>query len=293
MRIGLNLCAPLVLFMFCASAYAQVYSYIDERGVRVFTNIAPATPVTDLKVSCAPPAPSVATMSPKAPSNRTSAKPKAASPGSKAGGSIQAQNGGVAVSGAASVAADESESGKSDYSAIIAKYSNEFGVDPKLIHSMIKTESSFNPTAVSPKGAQGLMQLMPATASRLGVRKPFDPDENIRGGIQHMRSLLDMFSYSPDGLKLSLAAYNAGENLVMRLGRVPAIRETNDYVRSILERYGQTQTQVFSLAQQTVAVAAPMMFRYPDENGVLVYTNIPPVKSANVKVSGGTPLVFR
>jgi soluble lytic murein transglycosylase-like protein len=84
------------------------------------------------------------------------------------------------------------------------------------------------------------MQLMPATASRMGVRNAFDPEENISGGTKYMRLLLDTFSYAEkDQLILSLAAYNAGENLVQKLGRVPAIRETSEYVSSILGRYGQ------------------------------------------------------
>jgi hypothetical protein len=116
------------------------------------------------------------------------------------------------------------------YNAIIEKYAGDYGLDPSLIHSIIATESRFNAKAVSPKGARGLMQLMPATAQRLGVRNSFDPEQNIQGGVKHFRFLMDSFK---NDVELSLAAYNAGENLVQRLGRVPEIRETKDYVQTI------------------------------------------------------------
>jgi soluble lytic murein transglycosylase-like protein len=153
--------------------------------------------------------------------------------------------------------------------SIIEKYALEYGLDPSLIRSIIATESAFDPTAVSPKGARGLMQLMPETAKRLGVSNPFDPEQNIRGGVQHFRSLLDAFD---NNLILSLAAYNAGENLVQRLGRVPAIKETHDYIHSITQRYGKKELDAFTPR----APAYPSTFRYVDQAGVLHLTNIPP-----------------
>jgi soluble lytic murein transglycosylase-like protein len=136
---------------------------------------------------------------------------------------------------------------------------------------MIATESSFNPKAVSRKGAQGLMQLMPSTAARHGVRDAFDPEDNIRGGMKHMRFLLDTFG---NDLTLSLAAYNAGENLVQRLGHIPDFKETHNYVRSIKERYGKN---TMSLDSEALA-KGPTTFRFVDQNGVLHLTNIPPVQ---------------
>jgi len=182
-----------------------------------------------------------------------------------------------------------------DFLAIIEKYSKEYGIDPRLIHSMITTESAFNPRAVSPKGAQGLMQLMPGTAAQLGVANPFDPEENISGGIRYMRSLLDTFSGHSDTLMLSLAAYNAGENLVRRLGRVPAIRETNNYVRDIIQRYGQTETVVQDPLPTPDLIQIPLpTFRYLDEKGILVLTNIPPVlPTGNGTVTNGFKATFR
>jgi soluble lytic murein transglycosylase-like protein len=117
----------------------------------------------------------------------------------------------------------------------IVASSNRYGVDPLLIYSIMHRESSFKKFALSHKGARGLMQLMPATAARLGVRDIFDPQQNIEGGVKYMRILLNMF----DGdVRLALAGYNAGEGAVLKYGRsVPPYRETQEYVRRISQRY--------------------------------------------------------
>jgi soluble lytic murein transglycosylase-like protein len=109
------------------------------------------------------------------------------------------------------------------------------GVDPLLLYSIMHRESSFRRMAVSPKGARGLMQLMPGTAARFGVSNIFDPRQNIEGGARYVRFLLDTF----DGdVRLALAGYNAGEGAVMKYGnRVPPYAETQEYVRRISERY--------------------------------------------------------
>lgn len=106
------------------------------------------------------------------------------------------------------------------------------GVDPMLALAVAEQESRFNPRAVSGAGAQGLMQLMPVTAEEMGVDDPFDPEQNARGGVRYLKQLLDRFK----SVKLALAAYNAGPARVARLGRVPNIKETKDYVRQVLER---------------------------------------------------------
>jgi len=119
---------------------------------------------------------------------------------------------------------------------LIRSNSTRFGLDPYLVFCVIEHESHFHVRAVSPKGARGLMQLMPGTASRFGVRKPFDPAQNIFGGTQYLKELLKMF----DGrLDLALASYNAGEGAVVKYGgNIPPYRETRDYVRRITRRYG-------------------------------------------------------
>jgi hypothetical protein len=165
------------------------------------------------------------------------------------------------------------------FDQLIMKYGTELEVDFNLIKALILVESNFNPRAVSPKGARGLMQLMPDTARRYGVFDLFDPEENLRGGVSHLRFLIDMF----DGdLELVLSAYNAGENLVRKINRIPRIPETVKYVRKIVEIYGNTKIR----ANEQFAVYTPgaRFFRYYDQNGVLTLTNIdPPADARPVK----------
>ncbi|MHB8484122.1 MAG: lytic transglycosylase domain-containing protein [Candidatus Acidiferrales bacterium] len=110
-------------------------------------------------------------------------------------------------------------------------------VDPALVQAVIQNESAWNPNAVSPKGAFGLMQLIPSTAERFGVGNVFDPAQNIEGGTRYLRELLDRYH---GDLKKSLAAYNAGEQAVARFGGVPAYPETRAYVRKVTNTYFQS-----------------------------------------------------
>jgi soluble lytic murein transglycosylase-like protein len=113
----------------------------------------------------------------------------------------------------------------------------QYGLDPELVMAMIRQESNFNPMATSPKNAQGLMQLIPATAERFGVRDPYDPVENLKGGMKYFRWLLDRFGGS---VELALAGYNAGEGAVDRHNGIPPYDETRNYVRRILSNYRKT-----------------------------------------------------
>jgi soluble lytic murein transglycosylase-like protein len=118
---------------------------------------------------------------------------------------------------------------------LIRTNASRFGIDPYLVFLVIEQESHFRPRIVSPKGAQGLMQLMPGTARRFGVSRPFDAGDNIRGGTQYLKELLSMFNGRVD---LALASYNAGEGRVLDYGnRVPPFKETREYVRRISSRY--------------------------------------------------------
>jgi soluble lytic murein transglycosylase-like protein len=116
------------------------------------------------------------------------------------------------------------------YDALIEEYSAAQNVDPNLVRAVIQAESGFNPNARSIKGAMGLMQLMPATAVELGVTDPYDPAQNIRGGVAYLRQLLDKYDSNVD---LALAAYNAGPTAVAKYGTIPPYRETRNYVLKI------------------------------------------------------------
>lgn len=120
------------------------------------------------------------------------------------------------------------------YDALISEFSKKYQVDFALIKAIIRAESGFNPNAVSRKGARGLMQLMPETASRVNVSNSFNPRENIEGGVRYFKYLLSLFN---DDLRLSLAAYNAGENIVSEVRSIPPYRETVDYVKKVLSYY--------------------------------------------------------
>ena len=124
-------------------------------------------------------------------------------------------------------------------------------VDPLLIKAIIKAESDFDQYAVSRSGAQGLMQLMPATARDLQVGNPFDPAENISGGTRYFRTLLN--SYEGD-LSLSLAAYNAGPGRVAKKGPLPRIRETREYVRRVIRNYHSYQQSASNPVFQNINV---------------------------------------
>ena len=231
----LNAIFAFVLFGSSFSYGESLYSYTDESGVRVYTNIAPKGPVQELRRIGTPDEPSETS------SSFTCVR-------------------------------------ETTYDSIIDKYAAEYRLDPSLIRSMIATESAFNAKAVSKKGAQGLMQLMPSTASRLGVRNAFDPEENIKGGMRHMRYLLDTFN---NDLSLSLAAYNAGENLVQRLGRIPNIPETHNYVQTITKLYGKKTLDDNGESGDFT----PSVYRY-EENGILHLTSIPRTQKRSAGMIG-------
>jgi len=148
------------------------------------------------------------------------------------------------------------------YVTEIKDASGRYGVPERLVQAVIRVESAFNPRAVSIKGAQGLMQLMPETASLLGVRDSFDPQQNIDGGVRHLRGLIDRFG---NDLPMALAAYNAGEKAVVTYRGIPPFAETRDYVTRVLYYYDGGP-----------AGAPTAVYRTVGDDGTITYTNIPP-----------------
>ena len=148
-----------------------------------------------------------------------------------------------------------------DLASYIEDLSRQNGIDPSLVNAVIEVESAWNPRARSRKNALGLMQLLPETAARLGVSDPFDPRDNIAGGIRYLRFLLDRFA---GDLRLALAGYNAGENVVAARGDVPNYPETRAYVKHVLARYGRGVVPASPQSAQIYEMV---------EDGRLVYVN--------------------
>jgi soluble lytic murein transglycosylase-like protein len=208
--------AHLSLFLFglalaalAGPALADIYSFKDEHGVVHFTNM----------------------------------------PDDKRYKLVRREDGSTApASAASSVAAAAAkvympaEESIRRYSPIIASASRQHGVDAALIHAVISAESGYNPAALSKAGARGLMQLMPETAKRYGVNNIMDPVENVMGGVRYLRDLLAMFN---GNLELAIAAYNAGENAVIKYGnKIPPYAETVQYVPKVLGFYRKFQSRV-------------------------------------------------
>jgi len=139
-------------------------------------------------------------------------------------------------------------------------------VDPALVQAIIRAESNWNPSAVSRKGALGLMQLIPGTAERLGVGDAFNPQQNVEGGIRYLRALLERYN---GDLNRSLAAYNAGEHAVDRARGVPRISETRSYVQRIIDSYFRPGSDHLP----NWGSASPPIYRKTDEHGRVVFTN--------------------
>jgi soluble lytic murein transglycosylase-like protein len=162
------------------------------------------------------------------------------------------------------------------YRELIWRTALKQGVAPDLVYAVAAVESNFNARAVSAKGAQGLMQLMPETAARFGVIDPFNPADNVLGGARYLRYLIDLFN---GDLRLALAAYNAGENIVMTLKSVPPYPETAGYVRKVMKLFGGKPPLVQKKAGQAVLggrATQTAIYGYTDGQGVVHITDQPP-----------------
>jgi soluble lytic murein transglycosylase-like protein len=153
-----------------------------------------------------------------------------------------------------------------DFEKLVADRSQRHGMDPKLVEAVIQVESEYNPRAISSKGAQGLMQLMPETARDLGVQNAFDPAQNIDGGVRYLRYLLDFFGWDLD---LALAAYNAGINRVLKHHEVPHIVETQAYVKKVKKTYDRKPSSLPPPPRREI------VHRVISETGDVVFTNTP------------------
>lgn len=213
-------------------AVAQIRSYVDEHGRRVFVNAEPPAPT------------------------RTSAPAK---PAVRGGATL------VRTSSAPSTGRTSTVT-KDDLAALAHETAERHAIDPALVRAVIEAESNWNITAVSAKGAQGLMQLVPATAQRLGVADVFDPVQNLDGGVRHLRWLLERYG---GDLEKSLAAYNAGEGAVDRARGVPNYSETRAYVQKVVDTYFRPD----SGRQQHWWNVPQGIYRLVNEQGRMVFTN--------------------
>jgi len=232
---ALAVCAFLVIL--CLPVSADIYQYTDENGVVHFSNVSVGTSKKFKTVKTEP-------------KQNMSQEPAQHIPGP--------------------LKASSSASIPRSYFEIINSACYHHGVDPSLVHAIIKVESDFNPYAMSRKGAMGLMQLMPQTAIVLNVQNTFSPQDNIYGGVKYLRYLIDRYE---GNLSLALAAYNAGETTVKRWGTVPPIRETQNYVKKILSIYNGTGGKL--APRYTIYIGY-------GEDGALVLTDNPSKQQKNI-----------
>lgn len=150
---------------------------------------------------------------------------------------------------------------------LVNKTADRYQVDPELVQAIIQVESDYDPHAVSSKGAMGLMQLVPSTAARFGVQNPFNPKQNIEGGVTYLKYLLGLFG---GNIPLSLAAYNAGENAVLRTGGIPSYLETRNYVRKVTAQY-QSGASARPPAKESARLP---IYRYVDKHGIVHFSNV-------------------
>lgn len=155
------------------------------------------------------------------------------------------------------------------FDSLIESIAEDHGLEPLLIHSIIRTESDYDPNAVSPKGAVGLMQLMPETAEKYGVRDLYDPRQNILGGVKYLKDLISSFGRRTDYV---LAAYNAGHNAMKKYGGIPPFPETRRFIQKVKSTYPHS-----TIRNRT------KIYKYYDNSGRVVFTNSSILYSQNKK----------
>jgi hypothetical protein len=238
MRRTLSIFIPLLFLVLAAEVHGQDLDAGDKGELASAADVQPRTPIMVVREPAVLRQPE----KPRTPAGPLNKRASLKKPGDKPASSSDAAQPGTATQHPIIIPApgthEMASTGNPAYDQLIAESATRNGIDPNLIIAVMRQESGFNARARSYKGATGLMQLMPATASRFGVVNIYDPKQNIEGGARYLRFLMDTF----DGdVELVLAGYNAGENAVVNSGyRVPNYRETRNYVRSISARYNST-----------------------------------------------------
>ncbi|BBB32361.1 soluble lytic murein transglycosylase [Thermotomaculum hydrothermale] len=164
--------------------------------------------------------------------------------------------------------------------SLVTKYAKKYKVDESLIHALIKVESDYDIHAVSPVGAKGLMQLMDKTAKLYKVKDPFDPEQNIRAGVKHLKMLIDKYK----DIEKALAAYNAGETAVEKYQGIPPYKETKRYVKKIMALYTGQDYTVYDTPQEKKTKHKTVIYRYYDSKGRLCISNVYPSNAKKVEV---------
>jgi len=219
-------------------AHGQIVSYMDDNGKRVFINADPPHAVRQVKASLGLAGSSAGIAS------RTTQVSPVASP----------------------ILTAAAKANREKIEVMIREVSDRYRVDPALVRAVIETESNYNSTAISSKGALGLMQLVPGTAQQMGVSNAFDPKQNLDGGVRYLHTLLERYN---GDLDKALAAYNAGPGAVDRAGGVPRYRETREYVQKVTDSYFRPGSDRLPSAYN----ASRPIYRMVDQNGRLVFTN--------------------
>jgi soluble lytic murein transglycosylase-like protein len=224
------------MIMLCSvSARAQIVSYLDSTGKRVFINADPAPAVRPVKLTL---------------------------PGSgvTSGGTSRISSPSTRVLSAAA------QANRDKIEVMIREVSARYRVDPALVRAVMETESNWNSTAISSKGALGLMQLVPGTARQLGVDNAFDPKQNLDGGVRYLHTLLERYN---GDLDRALAAYNAGPGAVDRAGGIPRFRETREYVQKVTDSYFRPGSDRLPRAFD----APRPIYRMVSDDGRVIFSN--------------------
>ncbi|HXW68897.1 MAG TPA: transglycosylase SLT domain-containing protein [Dissulfurispiraceae bacterium] len=257
-----HILAIVCLLCSASGVHADIYKHVSEDGVIFFSNTSSGAASTIVIKERKVPLKS------NDEHNTGGVPPKAADLSSSGAGLVQK------VSYNQKVGNPSSSPSLEAIHATVDEKARLHSIDPKLVKAVIRAESNWNAYAVSPKGALGLMQLMPSTAELLGVGNPFDPIQNIDGGVRYLKHMIERFN---GNLTLALAAYNAGPKLVEKKGMVPSIPETVAYVRRVLEYYNGEQgisskVNVLEI-QKEIRKEFRQIKKVILEDGTLLFTN--------------------